>query len=435
MNTLTEKKIAVIGLGYVGLPLAVEFAKKYITYGFDINGQRVEELQKGIDQTLEVENDMLSSVLVEYPRALNSNGLYCTTAIGDISECDIYIITVPTPTDKYNRPVLTPLVKASETVGKVMRKGDIVIYESTVYPGVTEDECVPVLEQVSGLKFNEDFFVGYSPERINPGDKEHTVTKILKVTSGSTPEIAEVVDQLYKSVIVAGTHKAPSIKVAEAAKVIENSQRDINIAFVNELSKIFNRLDIDTLEVLEAAGTKWNFLPFRPGLVGGHCIGVDPYYLAQKAQEVGYHPEIILAGRRLNDGMGAYVATEVMKCMIKKDIRVTDSRILMLGITFKENCPDIRNSRAIDILRELETYDVTVDVYDPWASKEEVQHEYGIDLLTTEEDIHRHKYEAVVLAVSHNQFLKLDLKALRKESSVLYDVKSILPKEQVDGRL
>lgn len=433
---LTDKKIAVIGLGYVGLPLAVEFAKKFGTVGFDINKARVAELQSGTDSTLEVEDDLLSEVLVKEASAINSGkGLYCSTSNDDIGACNIFIVTVPTPTDKYNRPVLTPLVKASETVGKVLKKGDIVVYESTVYPGVTEDECVPVLEKISGLKFNEDFFVGYSPERINPGDKEHTVTKIKKVTSGSTPAIADEVDALYRTVIVAGTHKATSIKVAEAAKVIENSQRDINIAFVNELSKIFNRLGIDTTEVLEAAGTKWNFLPFRPGLVGGHCIGVDPYYLAQKAQEVGYHPEIILAGRRLNDGMGAYVATEVVKCMIKKDIRVTDSKILMLGITFKENCPDIRNSRAIDILHELETYDIAVDVFDPWASAEEVKHEYGIDLLTKEEEIMKNKYEAVVLAVSHNKFLKLDLTALRHDRSVLYDVKGILPKNEVDGRL
>ncbi len=435
-NELSDKKIAVIGLGYVGLPLAVEFAKIYGTIGFDINNGRVAELQSGTDSTLEVENDLLSEVLVNEASAINSGkGLYCSTSNDDISTCNIFIVTVPTPTDKYNRPVLTPLVKASETVGKVLKKGDIVVYESTVYPGVTEDECVPVLEKISGLKFNKDFFVGYSPERINPGDKEHTVTKIKKVTSGSTPETADLVDALYRSVIVAGTHKATSIKVAEAAKVIENSQRDINIAFVNELSKIFNRLGIDTAEVLEAAGTKWNFLPFRPGLVGGHCIGVDPYYLAQKAQEVGYHPEIILAGRRLNDGMGAYVATEVVKCMVKKDIRVTDSKILMLGITFKENCPDIRNSRAIDILHELETYDIAVDVYDPWASAKEVKHEYGIDLLTKEEEIMKNKYEAVVLAVSHNKFLKLDLTSLRQDRSVLYDVKGILPKNEVDGRL
>lgn len=432
---LKDKKIAIIGLGYVGLPLAVEFGKKFPTIGFDINTSRVDQLQKGKDVTLEVENHYLQTVVRNNPMALENNGLYCTTSIGDMSDCNVFIITVPTPTDKYNRPVLIPLVKASETVAAVLKKGDIVIYESTVYPGVTEDECVPVLEAKSDLKFNKDFYVGYSPERINPGDKEHTVTKILKVTSGSTPEIAEVVDAIYREVIVAGTHKAPSIKVAEAAKVIENSQRDINIAFVNELSKIFNRLGIDTLEVLEAAGTKWNFLPFRPGLVGGHCIGVDPYYLAQKAQEVGYHPEIILAGRRLNDGMGAYVATEVVKCMLKKDIAVTGSKVLMMGITFKENCPDIRNSRAIDIINELKTYDIQVDVFDPWASAEEVKHEYGIELIPSYEELKVSSYDGVVLGVAHSTYLKLDIKALRKTNSVMYDVKGIWPKDQVDARL
>ncbi|WP_417608021.1 nucleotide sugar dehydrogenase [Owenweeksia hongkongensis] len=432
---LSDKKIAVIGLGYVGLPLAVEFGKKFPTIGFDINTVRIDQLQKGEDVTLEVENEYLKSVVVDNPMAISNRGLYCTSSIGDMSDCNVFIVTVPTPTDKYNRPVLTPLVKSSETVAAVLKKGDIVIYESTVYPGVTEDECVPVLEANSGLKYNEDFFVGYSPERINPGDKEHTVTKILKVTSGSTPEIADVVDAIYREVIIAGTHKAPSIKVAEAAKVIENSQRDINIAFVNELSKIFNRLGIDTLEVLEAAGTKWNFLPFRPGLVGGHCIGVDPYYLAQKAQEVGYHPEIILAGRRLNDGMGAYVATEVVKCMLKKDIAVTRSKVLMLGITFKENCPDIRNSRAIDIINELKTYDIQVDVFDPWANAEEVAHEYGIDLITSFEALDKTAYDGVVLGVAHNSYLKLDIAGLRKENSVMYDVKGIWPKDQIDARL
>ncbi|WP_417602158.1 nucleotide sugar dehydrogenase [Owenweeksia hongkongensis] len=432
---LSDKKIAVIGLGYVGLPLAVEFGKKFPTVGFDINTVRIDQLQKGEDVTLEVENEYLKSVVVDNPMAINNRGLYCTSSIGDMSDCNVFIVTVPTPTDKYNRPVLTPLVKSSETVAAVLKKGDIVIYESTVYPGVTEDECVPVLEANSGLKYNEDFFVGYSPERINPGDKEHTVTKILKVTSGSTPEIADVVDAIYREVIIAGTHKAPSIKVAEAAKVIENSQRDINIAFVNELSKIFNRLGIDTLEVLEAAGTKWNFLPFKPGLVGGHCIGVDPYYLAQKAQEVGYHPEIILAGRRLNDGMGAYVATEVVKCMLKKDIAITSSKVLMLGITFKENCPDIRNSRAIDIINELKTYDIQVDVFDPWANEEEVKHEYGIDLITSFEALDKTSYDGVVLGVAHNSYLELDIAGLRKENSVMYDVKGIWPKDQIDARL
>ena len=425
---LQNKRIAIIGLGYVGLPLAVEFGKKYRTVGFDINAQRVNELKSGHDGTLEVEDDYLKSVLTTDKEGL---GLYISDQSSDIAECNVFVVTVPTPTDKHNRPVLTPLIKASETVGKVLKKGDIVVYESTVYPGVTEDECVPVLENVSGLKFNEDFYAGYSPERINPGDKEHTVTKILKVTSGSTPEIAEVVDQLYQSVIVAGTFKASTIKVAEAAKVIENSQRDINIAFVNELAKIFNLLEIDTQEVLAAAGTKWNFLPFKPGLVGGHCIGVDPYYLAQKAQEAGYNPEIILAGRRLNDGMGAYVANQVVKCLIRKDHRILGSRALMLGITFKENCPDIRNTRAIDIYEELKGFDLKVDVYDPWANAEEVKEEYGIDLVPEPTG----QYDAVILAVAHNEFLSVDLESFRSENSVLYDVKSILPKNLVDGRL
>jgi UDP-N-acetyl-D-galactosamine dehydrogenase len=424
-------KIAVIGLGYVGLPLAVEFAKKYPTIGFDINKNRIQELRSGKDNTLEVEDDLLQEVLAS-SLDFDKDGLFVSDALQDIAHCNTYIVTVPTPTDKNNRPVLTPLHKASESVGKVLKKGDYVVYESTVYPGVTEDECVPVLERVSGLKFNEDFFVGYSPERINPGDKEHTVSKILKVTSGSTTEAAEIVDQLYKSVISAGTYKATSLKVAEAAKVIENSQRDINIAFVNELAKIFNRMGIDTHEVLAAAGTKWNFLPFKPGLVGGHCIGVDPYYLAQKAQEVGYHPEIILAGRRLNDSMGQYVASEVIKLMIKKDITVKGSNILMLGITFKENCPDIRNTKAIDIYHELKTYDLNVDVYDPWASTDEVRHEYGIDSDTSLPD---KKYDAVILAVAHKTFESLPLEVIKKGNSVIYDVKAVLPKETVDGRL
>jgi len=424
-------KIAVIGLGYVGLPLAVEFAKKYPVAGFDINQRRVDELNQGKDLTLEVEDKVLQDVLAS-SKDFDNDGLYVTTNLADLKDCNTFIVTVPTPTDKNNRPVLTPLYKASESVGKVLKKGDYVIYESTVYPGVTEDECVPVLEKVSGLKMNEDFYVGYSPERINPGDKEHTVAKILKVTSGSTPEAADVIDMLYKSVITAGTFKATSLRVAEAAKVIENSQRDINIAFVNELSKIFNRMGIDTHEVLEAAGTKWNFLPFKPGLVGGHCIGVDPYYLAQKAQEVGYHPEIILAGRRLNDSMGQHVATEVIKLMVKKDIPVKGSSILMLGITFKENCPDIRNTRAIDIYQELKTYDLNVDVYDPWASVEEVQHEYGILSMTSLPD---KTYDAIILAVSHKTFASLTLDALKKSNCVVYDVKAFLPKEMVDGRL
>lgn len=429
----SKKKIGIIGLGYVGLPLAVEFGKKYPTVGLDINKARVDELNSGVDTTLEVEDGLLQSVIVN--KNSNENGLFVSTDRNAIQDCNIYIVTVPTPTDKNNRPVLTPLYRASESVGLVLKKGDIVIYESTVYPGVTEDECVPVLEKVSGLVYNEDFFCGYSPERINPGDKKHTVTKILKVTSGSTSEVADVVDQLYKSVITAGTFKASCIKVAEAAKVIENSQRDINIAFVNELAKIFNLLDIDTLEVLEAAGTKWNFLPFRPGLVGGHCIGVDPYYLAQKAQEAGYHPEIILAGRRLNDSMGQYVASETVKLMIKNDVAVKGNKALLLGITFKENCPDIRNTRAIDIYHELESYGLEVVVYDPWANKEEVQHEYGIDIIKEENDLLKNEYGAAVLAVAHEKFHDFRLDRYKSEKGVLYDVKSFFPKEIVDGRL
>lgn len=426
-------KITVIGLGYVGLPLAVEFAKQYPTVGFDINKSRVDELMNGYDRTLEVENEDLKKVIVSDAELIeeNSNGLFCTSALRDIDSSNFYVVTVPTPTDKNKRPVLTPLIKASESVGKVLKKGDYVIYESTVYPGVTEDDCVPVLEQVSGLKFNEDFFVGYSPERINPGDKERTVTKILKVTSGSTPEAAQVIDDLYKSVITAGTHLAPTIKVAEAAKVIENSQRDINIAFVNELAKIFNKLGIDTHSVLEAAGTKWNFLPFKPGLVGGHCIGVDPYYLAQKAQEAGYHPEIILSGRRLNDDMGKYVAGEVVKLMMKRSLPVLGSSVLMLGITFKENCPDIRNTRAIDVYEELQSYNVNVDVYDPWADSTEVREVFGFDLL--EQPIK--KYHAIILAVSHKEFLNKELRSYLVNGGILYDVKGILDKELVDQRL
>lgn len=449
MLRVKDSRIAIIGLGYVGLPLAVEFAKKFPVVGFDIHTKRVEELNAGHDRTLEVADEELKSVLAvskSQTAAIAGNGsddsssstihhspfLYNTTDVNELADCNVFIVTVPTPTDKHNRPVLTPLIKASETCGKVLKKGDVVVYESTVYPGVTEDECIPVLERESGLRFNEDFFVGYSPERINPGDKEHTVTKIKKVTSGSTPESGRFVDDLYKEVIVAGTHLAPTIKVAEAAKVIENAQRDINIAFVNELAKIFNMLDIDTYAVLEAAGTKWNFLPFRPGLVGGHCIGVDPYYLAQKAQEVGYHPEIILAGRRMNDSMGKYVATEVIKCMMRKDLKVLESKVLMLGITFKENCPDIRNTRAIDIYHELQTYDMNVDVYDPWADPEEVKHEYGIDILHNDApDLNQ--YAAIVLAVSHEKFRPLELST--NENRVVYDVKGFLDRNTVDGRL
>lgn len=430
MNNLVGTKIAVIGLGYVGLPLARLFATKYPVIGYDINQPRIDALNTGIDSTLEVSEEVLKSVLVDKPS--DSNGLYCSATLSDIANCNIYVITVPTPVDKNNRPDLTPLYKASETVAKVLKKGDIVIYESTVYPGVTEDECVPVLERVSGLKFNVDFFAGYSPERINPGDKERTVEKILKVTSGSTPEVGERVNNLYKSVIPAGTHLAPSIKVAEAAKVIENSQRDINIAFVNELAKIFNRLDIDTHAVLEAAGTKWNFLPFKPGLVGGHCIGVDPYYLAQKAQEHGYHPEIILAGRRLNDGMGEYVAQEVIKLMVKKDIPVKNSNILVLGITFKENCPDVRNTKVVDVLNALKDYDVNITIYDPWANPAEVKHEYGWDSIQELGDAT--DCDAIVLAVAHDEFKSLDLASLCKTNKVIYDVKGILG-ELADGRL
>lgn len=432
MQNLKEAKIAIIGLGYVGLPLAVEFAKKYPTVGFDINKSRVDELNTGRDHTLEVEDDLLQAVLVKDLKG-KDHGLLPTCDSEDLADSTIYIVTVPTPTDKHNRPVLTPMLKASENIAKYLKKGDVVIYESTVYPGVTEEECVPVLEKFSGLKYNEDFFAGYSPERINPGDKEHTVAKILKVTSGSTPEIAELVDQLYKTVITAGTHKATSIKVAEAAKVIENSQRDINIAFVNELSKIFNLLNIDTKEVLEAAGTKWNFLNFKPGLVGGHCIGVDPFYLAQKAQEVGYHPEIILAGRRLNDSMGRHVATEVVKLMMRKDLKVIDSKVLILGFTFKEDCPDVRNTRVIDVYNELKTYDIQVDVYDPWANASEVKHEYGIDIISGAKAPELDEYSAIILAVAHKEFHQLNLS--KSKTQVLYDVKGLLDKDKIDARL
>ncbi|MDG1902147.1 MAG: nucleotide sugar dehydrogenase [Bacteroidales bacterium] len=428
-----KKKIAIIGLGYVGLPLAVEFGKKRPVIGFEINQARVDELRKGHDSTLETaDDDLKSAEMLEY-----------TTNIKDIADADIYIIAVPTPTDKNNRPDLTPLIKASETVGKVISNGNIVIYESTVYPGATEEDCIPVVEKVSGLKFNTDFFAGYSPERINPGDKVHTLITIKKVTSGSTPEIGKEVNNLYSEIITAGTHLASSIKVAEASKVIENSQRDINIAFVNELSKIFNLMGIDTLEVLEAAGTKWNFLPFRPGLVGGHCIGIDPYYLAQKAQEVGYHPEIILAGRRLNDSMGAHVASEVVKLMLKSGKPVKDNKALMLGITFKENCPDIRNTRAIDIYHELKSYGMDVDIFDPWANPAEVKREYGIDILTEypvtksrSPSVHLSPiYGAIILAVSHNEFIDIDIKEHKNNGAVIFDVKGILDREIVDSRL
>lgn len=422
-------KIGIIGLGYVGLPLARLFATKYSVVGFDIQQQRVNELNSGLDVTLEVEKDILQSVLVTSSN--EKTGLFCTTQIQELEDCNYYIVTVPTPVDRNNRPDLTALYKSSETVGKVLKKGDIVIYESTVYPGLTEEECVPVLEKVSGLKFNTDFFAGYSPERINPGDKEHTVDKILKITAGSTPETGIKVNELYKSVITAGTHLAPSIKVAEAAKVIENSQRDINIAFVNELAKIFNILEIDTQAVLEAAGTKWNFLNFKPGLVGGHCIGVDPYYLAQKAQEAGYHPEIILAGRRLNDSMGEYVASRIVKLMIKKEIPVNNAKLLMLGITFKENCPDVRNTKIVEVVRCLKEYGIEVIIYDPWANPDEVAHEYK---LTTINKLPNDQFDVVVLGVAHQEFLALDLESLKKSNSVVYDVKGVL-KGHVDGKL
>tara|TARA_R110000764_G_scaffold28677_2_gene67527 strand:+ start:2922 stop:4205 length:1284 start_codon:yes stop_codon:yes gene_type:complete len=427
MNSI---KIAIIGLGYVGLPLARLFATKYPVIGFDINERRISELQAGKDNTLEVEDDILQAVLSDTSK-IDNTGLYCTNKLEDIADCNYYIVTVPTPVDSTNRPILTPLYKASETVGQVLKKGDIVVYESTVYPGVTEDECIPVLENISGLKYNLDFFAGYSPERINPGDKEHTVEKILKVTSGSTPEIGKKVNDLYASVITAGTHLAPSIRVAEAAKVIENSQRDINIAFVNELAKIFNLMGIDTHDVLEAAGTKWNFLPFKPGLVGGHCIGVDPYYLAQKAQEYGYHPEIILAGRRMNDGMGKYVASEVVKLMVQNDIKVKGADILVLGITFKENCPDVRNTKAVDVINNLSSYGAEVDIYDPWASAEEVMHEYK---LTASKELADKKFDAIVLTVAHNQFLSLNFDKLLKTNGVVYDVKGFIP-EIANGKL
>lgn len=416
-------KICVIGLGYVGLPLARLFSMKYPTVGFDMNQARVDALTAGHDTTLEVSDELLQSAL--------NNGFKCTSDIEGIRDCNFYIVAVPTPVDKHNRPDLTPLVRASETVGKVIRKGDIVVYESTVYPGVTEEECIPVVEKVSGLKFNVDFFAGYSPERINPGDKLHTVEKIKKVTSGSTTEIGKKVDEVYASVIEAGTHLAPTIKVAEAAKVIENSQRDINIAFVNELSKIFTRMGIDTQDVLKAASTKWNFLPFKPGLVGGHCIGVDPYYLAQKAQDYGYHPEIILAGRRLNDGMGEYIAGEVVRCMIEKGQAVKGANALVLGFTFKENCPDVRNTKVVDIVKGLKKFCVNVDIYDPWANLASVQREYGLELLSA---IGHAKYNAVVLAVAHEKFKDLDLHVLLEPNAVLYDVKGMLSCP-VDGRL
>lgn len=417
-----EIKIAIIGLGYVGLPLAVEFGKKYPIIGFDINSKRIDELKKGIDRTLEIDPKNLQAAI----------HLSFTTQLTDIADCNYFIVTVPTPIDKHKRPDLTPLIKASEMIGKVLKKGDVVIYESTVYPGCTEEDCVPVLEKTSGLQFNMDFYCGYSPERINPGDKQHTITKIRKVTSGSTPETAKKVDDLYSSIIEAGTYLASSIRVAEAAKVIENVQRDINIALINELAKIFNKMNIDTSEVLQASATKWNFLPFKPGLVGGHCIGVDPFYLTHKAQKLGYHSEIILAGRRLNDGMGAYIAGQVVKLMIRKGHRVEGAQVLVLGITFKENCPDVRNSRVIDIIQELKEFGMQVSVYDPWADKQEVCKEYGIKLINHSDMI---KFDAIVLAVAHKDFLQLDYTGMKNSNGVLFDVKSFLPAHIADARL
>ncbi len=431
---LKDKRLAIIGLGYVGLPLAVAFSNKYPVIGFDIDNARVKQLAKGQDKTLEISNEELSKVLINKSEVNQLKaGLYVSSNIADIKNANIYIVTVPTPTDRYNRPDLMPMIKASEMIAMVLKKGDIVIYESTVYPGVTEDEMVPFLEKNSKLKFNVDFFCGYSPERINPGDKQHTVTKIIKVTSGSTPEIATLVDNLYKSVIEAGTHKAPSIKVAEAAKVIENAQRDINIAFINELSKIFNLIEIDTADVLDAAATKWNFLKFQPGLVGGHCIGVDPYYLAQKAQEMGYHPEIILAGRRLNDSMGKYVATELVKRMIKKDIKIIESKVLILGFSFKEDCPDFRNTKVIDIYNELRSYELHIDIFDPWVDNKAVEKEYGINLLFGNEMPDFNDYSAIILAVSHKDFQNLQFK--KSDKQVLFDVKGVLNRDLVDIRL
>ena len=427
---MSQIKIAIIGLGYVGLPLARLFATKYAVVGFDINSNRIKELNAGKDSTLEVEYGVLKAVLVD--KSPTNKGLYCSSNLSDLKDCNYYIITVPTPVDRNNRPILTPLLKASETVGSVLTKGDIVVYESTVYPGATEEDCIPVLEEISGLKFNTDFFAGYSPERINPGDKLHTIEKILKVTSGSNVATGKKVDDLYKSVITAGTHLAPSIKVAEAAKVIENSQRDINIAFVNELAKIFNLMNINTHDVLAAASTKWNFLPFKPGLVGGHCIGVDPYYLAQKAQEYGYHPEIILAGRRLNDSMGDYVASEVVKLMISKDIPIKNASILVLGITFKENCPDVRNTKAVDVISGLKGYGVNLTIYDPWANKEEVKKEYQLE---STQEIPSGLFDALVLTVAHKEFLALDFDSITNKKHIIYDVKNILPASIKDGGL
>lgn len=424
-------KIGIVGLGYVGLPLAVEFAKKYTTVGFDIKIDRINNLKKFVDETLEINEEVLKNILVSES---DSKGLLLTSELNELSTCNFYIITVPTPVDQNNRPDLTPLYRASELIGKVLKSGDIVVYESTVYPGVTEDECVPILEKFSNLKFNKDFFCGYSPERINPGDKEHTVSRILKITSGSNLESAKKIDEVYKTIILAGTHMAPSIKVAEAAKVIENAQRDINIAFINELAKIFNLVGIDTNDVLKAASTKWNFLNFKPGLVGGHCIGVDPYYLAQKAQELGYHPEIILAGRRVNDGMGKYVANQVIKLMVKKSINIRNSKILILGFTFKENCPDVRNTKVIDIINEIEDYDIQPTIFDPWADPEEVKKVYNKTSLKQIKDSNE-KYDVLILCVSHNEFLEIDFSQHLHDNSIVYDIKSFLPKNLVTATL
>ncbi len=425
MLRIEDVKLAVVGLGYVGLPLAVEFGKKLSVIGFDINTRRIDALKAGHDHTLEVDDAELKEAAQ----------LSFTAERADLAQANVYIVTVPTPIDDYKQPDLTPLIKASETIGAVLKKGDIVVYESTVYPGATEEDCVPVLERVSGLTFNQDFFAGYSPERINPGDKAHRVSTIKKVTSGSTPEVAELVDQIYKQIITAGTHKASSIRVAEAAKVIENTQRDVNIALINELALIFNRMGIDTEAVLQAAGTKWNFLPFRPGLVGGHCIGVDPYYLTHKAQAIGYHPEIILAGRRLNDAMGSYVVSQLVKCMTKKRIHVQGARVLVMGLAFKENCPDLRNTRIVDIVRELGEYNVDVDVYDPWVDAEEAVHEYGLELVREPKD---GAYDAIILAVAHDQFVSMGAERVRafgRANNVLYDLKYVLKPEEADLRL
>lgn len=429
---MKNNKIAIIGLGYVGLPLAIEFSKKYDVLGFDINKERVEELSSGRDRTQEADLPAMIRSL-ETKKTQSETGLLFSSDKEDLRSCNIFIVTVPTPIDQFKAPDLRPLIKASEMLGGILKKGDIVIYESTVYPGCTEEDCVPVLEQTSGLKFNTDFFAGYSPERINPGDKVNTLTKIKKVTSGSTPEIAEKVDQLYKSIISAGTHKAPSIKVAEASKAIENAQRDVNISFVNELALIFDRIGIDTNDVIDAAGTKWNFLKYQPGLVGGHCIGVDPYYLAHKAQTLGYHPQVILSGRRVNDNMGSFVAEKLVKLMIDKDQKIKGAKVLIMGVTFKENCPDVRNTRVVDIYHELQHYGINVDVYDPWADPAEVKHEYGLDIISRLKE--GEQYDGIVVAVAHQEFKDFDFESIRKPQTVIFDTKACLDRNRVDGRL